>query len=114
MLTAKDFNGCLGTDSITISRKNCIYIAIPNAFTPNGDNKNDIFRPEITQSVKNYGFLIFNRNGQKIFETREYGKGWDGTLKGKSQPAGSYVYHIKYTNIFGTDTVENGSVLLIR
>jgi gliding motility-associated-like protein len=113
-LTVKDFNNCTGTDSITLQRKNCIFIGIPNAFTPNGDNKNDIFKPGIFQSVKKFSFIVFNRHGQTVFETREYGKGWDGTLKGKPQPSGSYVYHIKYTNIFGVETVENGSVLLIR
>ena len=113
-LTVKDFNNCTGTDSITIQRKNCIYIAIPNAFTPNGDTKNDIFKPIINQAIQNYSFIIFNRYGQKIFETREYGKGWDGTFKGKDQPSGSYVYRIKFTNIFGWESVENGSVLLIR
>lgn len=113
-LTVKDFNNCIGTDSITIQRKNCIYIAIPNAFTPNDDTKNDIFKPIINQAIQNFSFIVFNRYGQKVFETREYGKGWDGTLKGKPQPSGSYVYNIKYTNIFGIETVENGSVLLIR
>ncbi len=113
-LTVKDFNSCTGTDSITISRRNCIYIGIPNAFTPNGDTKNDIFKPTIFQAVQSFSFMVFNRYGQKVFETHEYGQGWDGTLKGKPQVAGSYVYNIKYTNIFGVETVENGSVLLIR
>lgn len=113
-LTVKDFNSCTGTDSIVVTRKNCIYIGIPNAFTPNGDTKNDIFKPTIFQVVKNFSFIVFNRYGQKIFETQEYGKGWDGTFKNKPQSAGSYVYNIRYTNIFGTETVENGSVLLIR
>jgi gliding motility-associated-like protein len=113
-LTVKDFNSCTGTDSITIRRKNCIYIGIPNAFTPNGDTKNDIFKPTIFQAVQNFSFIVFNRYGQKVFETNEYGKGWDGTFKGKTQSSGSYVYNIKYTNIFGVETVENGSVLLIR
>ena len=59
----------------------------------------------INQAIQNYSFIIFNRYGQKIFETREYGKGWDGSLKGKPQPSGPYVYHIKFTNIFGVETV---------
>jgi len=113
-LTVKDFNSCTGTDSITIQRKNCIYIGIPNAFTPNGDTKNDIFKPTIFQAVQNFSFIVFNRYGQKVFETHEYGKGWDGSFKGKTQPSGSYVYNIRYTNIFGVETIENGSVLLIR
>ncbi len=113
-LTVKDFNSCTGTDSITIQRKNCIFIGIPNAFTPNGDTKNDIFKPEIFQSIKDFSFIVFNRYGQTVFITREYGKGWDGTLNGQKQESGYYVYRIKYTNIFGVETVENGSVLLIR
>jgi len=113
-LTVRDFNNCVGTDSITVQRRNCIFIGIPNAFTPNGDTKNDIFKPSIFQEVRAFYFVVFNRYGQKIFETRDYGKGWDGTFKGKAQPAGSYVYRITYTNIFGWESVNNGSVLLLR
>ncbi len=113
-LTVKDHNNCTGRDSITLQRKDCIFIGIPNAFTPNGDTRNDIFKPTILQEVKAFSFVVFNRYGQKIFETTEYGKGWDGSFKGKPQPAGSYVYRIKFTNIFGWESVENGTVLLIR
>lgn len=113
-LTVKDFNSCIGTDSITIQRKNCIYMAIPNAFTPDGNSLNEVFKPSINQVVKDYHMIVFNRYGQIVFETHDYTKGWDGTLKGKKQLSGSYVYRIKYTNIFGVETVENGSVLLIR
>lgn len=113
-LTVKDLNSCTGRDSITIQRKNCIYMAIPNAFTPDGNSLNDIFRPVINQLIKNFSFIVFNRYGQTIFETRDYNKGWDGTYKGKMQSSGSYIYRIKYTNIFGYETVENGSVILIR
>lgn len=113
-LTVKDFNSCTGTDSITVRRKNCVYMAIPNAFTPDGNSLNDEFKPTINQAIKKFSFIVFNRYGQTIFETREYGKGWDGTFGGKKQPSGSYVYRIKYTNIFEVETVENGSILLIR
>jgi gliding motility-associated-like protein len=113
-LTVKDFNLCTGTDSITILRANCVPIGVPNAFTPDGNTINDIFKPTIYQQVNNYSFQVFNRYGQKVFETREYGKGWDGTLNGRKQPSGNYVYRIKYSNIFGRDQVENGTVLLIR
>lgn len=113
-LTATDFNNCTGTDTISISRKNCIYMNIPNAFTPDGNALNDVFRPTINQAIKSFSFMVFNRHGQKIFETADYTRGWDGTWKGKVQPAASYVYRIRYTNIFGVETVENGSFLLIR
>lgn len=113
-LTVTDHNQCTGTDSINLQRKNCFIIGIPNAFTPNGDGKNDIFKPTIFLEVKAFSFELFNRYGQKVFETREYGKGWDGNFNGKEQPTGSYVYRIKFTNIFGWETVENGTVILIR
>lgn len=113
-LTVKDFNSCTGTDSITIQRKNCIYIAIPNAFSPDGNSLNDVFKPVINQAIKAYQMIVFNRYGQTVFETRDYGTGWDGSFKGKPQLAGSYVYRISYTNISGTDTIEHGSVLLMR
>lgn len=113
-LTVKDYNFCTGTDSITIVRKNCIYMAIPNAFTPDGNANNDIFKPTINQAIKAYTFIVFNRFGQTVFETKDYAKGWDGNFEGKQQASGCYIYRIKYTNIFGVETVENGSVLLIR
>jgi gliding motility-associated-like protein len=107
-------NGCDSVRTLNLTIKSNCDINIPNAFTPNGDTKNDIFSPIILQAVKAFSFIVFNRYGQTVFETREYGKGWDGTLKGKKQPMGSYVYRIKYTNIFEVETIENGSVLLIR
>lgn len=113
-LTVKDFNNCSGTDTINIQRANCIPIGIPNAFTPDGNSLNEGFKPVINQTIKAFSFIVFNRYGQTVFETRDYAKGWDGTLNGKKQPSGSYVYRIKYTNIFGAEIVENGTVLLIR
>ncbi len=113
-LKVKDLNNCIGIDTIFIRQANCIPIGIPNAFTPNGDGNNDIFKPTINQSIQSFSFIVFNRYGQKVFETREYGKGWDGKLKGKDQPAGSYVYRIDFTNNFGWKSENNGSVLLIR
>jgi gliding motility-associated-like protein len=113
-LTVTDFNNCKGKDSITLIRKDCIPIGIPNAFTPNGDAKNDVFKPTINQDIRNYSFMVYNRYGEKIFDTKSYGTGWDGTYKGKPQPIGTYVYHIVYTNIFGIVSDNKGTVMLLR
>lgn len=113
-LTVTDFNNCTGTDSIRIIRANCIPIAIPNAFTPNADGRNDIFRPTINHTILAYHFVLYNRYGERIFETFDYGTGWDGTYKGKLQQSGSYVYRIRFTSITGWQSDNNGSVLLIR
>lgn len=113
-LIATDNHSCTGADSITIQRKNCIPIGIPNTFTPNADKLNDIFKPTINEAVYQYYFIIFNRFGEQIFQTSEYGKGWDGTWRGKPQPVGTYVYHIKYGNLFGDVVENNGTVMLLR
>jgi gliding motility-associated-like protein len=114
-LTVTDNKNCVGKDTILLLRNyNCVAISIPNAFTPNKDGINDIFKPFITQEVFEYSFLIFNRYGQKIFETNDYLKGWDGTFKGTAQPRNSYVYLISFKNINGVVSENKGIVTLIR
>jgi gliding motility-associated-like protein len=86
---------------------------IPNAFTPNGDNKNDVFLPVI-RSVKKYSLQIFNRWGQKIFETRDYAQGWDGVINGEACVEETYSYKIILTALNGDFKETTGSVLLYR
>lgn len=114
-LTVTDNNNCTGKDTIILQRNfNCIPISIPNAFTPNRDGANDIFKPIISQEIFDYSFTIFNRYGQKVFETNNYSTGWDGTFKGVDQPRNSYVYLINLKNINGVLIVNKGTVILIR
>ncbi len=107
-------NGCDSVRTLNLTVKNNCNIYIPNAFTPNNDGLNDMFKPTINLALQKFSFIIFNRYGEKIFETYEYGKGWDGTYKGKDQATGSYVYRITFTNISGYVSDNNGTVLLIR
>ncbi len=114
-LNVSDFNECKGADTIRVIHKpDCLPISVPNAFTPNGDGVNDIFRPIITQETTDYRFEIFNRYGQKVFSTSIYPAGWDGTLNGKKQPAAVYIYYISYQAGNGFITKEKGTVWLIR
>lgn len=89
-------------------------LGIPNAFTPNGDGKNDLF------SVKNMGhqgviaFKIFNRWGQLIFETLNVDHGWDGTHNSQQVEQGVYFYHIRIALRDGTVKDFKGDVTLIR
>lgn len=113
--TLTTVNGCDSLRTLILSIKNnCPGIYIPNAFTPNGDTKNDVFKPIILQQMQHYNFIVFNRYGQKVFETSNYSQGWDGNFKGKQQPLGSYVYLLKFSDYAGQETMEHGSVLLIR
>ncbi|MFN8253707.1 MAG: gliding motility-associated C-terminal domain-containing protein [Ferruginibacter sp.] len=114
-LTVTDKNNCSGTDSIVLIRNmNCIPVSIPNAFTPNHDGLNDVFRPSITIDVAAYKLVIFNRYGEKIFETADLLKGWDGTYKGTDQPRNAYVYTITLKEMNGTVSDFKGTVTLVR
>ena len=89
-------------------------IHIPNAFAPQGINQ--IFKPEsvfINPSL--YKFIIFNRWGEKVFETTDINSGWDGTRKnGKLAQQGVYVYIIEFSSNDGEKTSRKGIVTLVR
>jgi gliding motility-associated-like protein len=108
-------NNC-GTAADTIQVHNiCDYpVLMPDAFTPNSDGKNDVFR--YPPSAKNMfvRLLIFNRWGQKIFETREAAKGWNGRLNNMPQPVGTYVYLLETTTLNGRKKQQKGTITLIR
>ncbi|MGY6562239.1 MAG: DUF7948 domain-containing protein [Luteibaculaceae bacterium] len=87
---------------------------IPNAFTPNGDGINDLFRP-ILADYNKFHLIIFDRWGNKVFETRNPGVVWDGTgVNGNPSPAGMYNYILNFVNIRNEERVISGSVTLIR
>ncbi len=112
--TVVDRNGCTGTDTIHVAFQKCIPIQIPSAFTPNGDYKNDIFKPLIGANVTNYRMQIFSRWGQLLFETHDYSQGWNGKFNGEVQPNGAYIYFISFTDPDGFAVNKKGTLILIR
>jgi gliding motility-associated-like protein len=92
------------------------HIYIPNTFTPNDDNINDVFFPKgIGISEKGYKMLIFDRWGELIFESREFKRGWDGTGRdGKKVKQDVYVYKIYVRDIKGKEHEFIGHVNCIR
>ena len=88
---------------------------LPNSFTPNGDEHNEIFKP-ITNFVSDIGyeFSIYSRNGELIFTTNNPGKGWNGTFKGSFVKNDNYVFHVSYVNGIAVLTEKTGFVSLIR
>ena len=90
-------------------------IFIPNTFTPNGDEHNEVFRP-ITYFVSETGYLfsIYNRSGEKIFETNNPQKGWDGSYNGGQVQNGNYVYHLQFINALGDLTEKKDVITLVR
>ncbi|MDD4209412.1 MAG: gliding motility-associated C-terminal domain-containing protein [Bacteroidales bacterium] len=115
-LYVEDPNGCF--DSIT--KKIHVYeeltVYVPNAFTPNGDGINDIFKPEMLENVKEgYVFEIFDRWGQKIFATTDTEEGWDGKIGGKPVTTTTvYSYRIVARDFTGQDHEYVGHVTLLK
>jgi gliding motility-associated-like protein len=88
-------------------------IFIPNSFTPNGDGKNDVFRP-YGNVIAGMEMKIFNQWGELICESRELTTGWDGTQKGKVQPMGVYTYVMRLLLADGTELKRKGVIHLIH
>jgi gliding motility-associated-like protein len=89
-------------------------ITMPNAFTPNHDGLNDIFRLKYPQLVTSFHIIVFDRWGQRVYESNDPYKGWDGTLNAKEQPVGNYVWVIHYEDVLGNKKKESGNIVLIR
>ena len=93
---------------------NC-YIAVPSAFTPNHDGKNDYLFPLNAYKATGLQFRVFNKYGQQLFETKDWTHKWDGTFNGIEQPPGVYVWMLEYTNIdTGKKVFQKGTTVLIR
>lgn len=88
-------------------------IFIPNAFSPNGDGKNDVFYVYGTV-IKNVSISIYDQWGGLIFNSNRMSAGWDGTFKGKAQPVGVYVYYVEATLNDGQTIKRKGTINLLR
>jgi len=87
---------------------------IPNAFSPNGDGANDLFRVKSGDTPKSFNMTIFNRYGGKIFESSDIDTGWNGAIGGNLAPPGTYVYTVVITTSTGTVIRRQGALILIR
>lgn len=106
--------GCESFDDINIQVYQAPEIYLPNAFTPNDDGLNDVYRGKLV-GIKDFKYLkIFNRLGQEIFSTADYQNGWDGTFKGKKQNSGVYVVIARGLDYRGIVVERQGTVMLIR
>ncbi len=88
-------------------------IGVPSAFSPNGDNNNDMFFVK-GAAVETMNIKIYNRWGEKVYESSRMDEGWDGTYKGKPQEMDAYAYVLIASFIDGTSTTKKGNITLIR
>ena len=113
-------NICMSvSDSIEIKTKDCSVLEIwfPNAFTPDGDGINDIFKPEINdpELLKEYEMTIYNRWGNLIFTTQDYLMGWNGKdHRNEICSEGIYTAIFKYKDREGREFLRRSLVSLIR
>jgi len=90
-----------------------VYIFVPNAFSPNNDNENDIVYVR-GQNIEEMTFMIFDRWGELVFESTDQNNGWDGTFKGELLDPDVYVYHLKVICVDGQENLIKGNITLLR
>jgi gliding motility-associated-like protein len=105
--------GCNDTLEKEIKVEPLQLIWVPNAFSPNGDNKNEYFTAT-GWNIRGFSLIIFNRWGQRVFETNDLDSGWDGALDGKPAPEDVYTYLITYKDLKDRTQQLRGIFSLIR
>ena len=106
-------NACgSASDNVTIRAVDCV-ILFPNAFTPNGDGRNDYFKILNAFNLTDYTLTIYNRWGQLVYSTNDFRQGWNGQLKGMPQDPGMFVYYSSYKKD-NIPVTTKGTFILIR
>jgi gliding motility-associated-like protein len=114
LIITNDF-GCDDTTYRNVKVVFTCFIAVPSAFTPNGDGKNDFLYPLKAYKSSNLSFSVYNRFGQRVFYTNDWQQKWNGKVKGVPQDAGTYVWTLDYINLESNKhVVEKGTTILIR
>lgn len=116
-VTITDDRGCSLEDSVVVwvTTNLCEepHVFIPNAFSPDGDGYNDIIYVK-GNHLTHINFVIYDRWGERIFETQTLGVGWNGRYKGKACPPDVYGYYMECHCLDGTRLVKKGNITLLR
>jgi gliding motility-associated-like protein len=108
-----DANGCSDSACVVVDVDiKCGELFVPNAFSPNNDNENDILFV-MGNCVTNLNFAVFDRWGEKVFESSDQANGWDGTMKGKRLDSAVFVYYLTAT-VDGKEVKKHGNITLIK
>jgi gliding motility-associated-like protein len=107
--------GCFDFDSIRVRVfKIKPDLLVPNAFTPNGDGNNDIFKPILIGMKSLDVFMVYNRWGQMLYSGSGNDAAWDGTFGGRKQETATYVWYAEGVDYLNKKIKRKGSVILIR
>jgi gliding motility-associated-like protein len=113
--TITDQYGCQSTAAKPVTIYTSCYLAVPTAFTPNGDGLNDFLAPMNAVKAVDLEFRVFNRWGQLLYASTNWKQGWDGRFKGQLQPSATYVWMLRFTNRdTGKKGEQKGTAVLIR
>jgi len=112
-LTVSSEFGCTASDSVAMQTMSCCGVYFPDAFSPNKDGTNDVFRPVTNGHHKFHLFRIDNRWGQTVFQSADEKGAWDGNFNGVPQDMGTYFYYAKY-DCDGKTVETKGEVILVR
>lgn len=105
---------CIGRDEVEVFfPQGEDFYGCPSGFTPNGDGNNDVLYVR-GNNIKKLTFIIYNRGGQKIFQSNRQDVGWDGTYKGQLQRMDTYVYFLSVTFDNGTSAQKRDEVTLVN
>ncbi len=105
--------GCIAKSNATVFVDGKRELFVPNVFSPNNDGANDVFAV-YGFGIRDFDLKIFNRWGEKVFETTTQGVGWDGSFKGKMQNPEVYTYLLDIVYLDGKKTMQTGTVTMVR
>jgi gliding motility-associated-like protein len=114
IVTVSSNAGCPTSDSIKIKVYKGPTFYVPNAFTPNGDGKNDVFKFTAAGMIEIHFFKVFNRYGQMVYASTNAKQGWDGKVNGKLQTTDTYIWIIEGKDYTGKEIKQQGTVTLLR
>ncbi|RME19101.1 MAG: gliding motility-associated C-terminal domain-containing protein, partial [Bacteroidetes bacterium] len=104
---------CSDTKTLTvIVDGECPDIFVPTGFSPNGDNNNDLFK--VYGPVNDFHIVIYNRWGEKVFESNDINEFWDGKYQGEWVPSGVYAFILTGKNVKGENIKKTGNITVIR
>ncbi len=107
--------GCIATDAVSLVKKcNPIDIYVPNAFSPDGDGKNDVLRPSLYGFRNIRYFRVYNRYGQLLYHGGNGLTGWDGKIRGKPAATQTVVWMMEAEDAYGRIHKGQGTSILIR
>ena len=112
-----DSGRCSIIDSVYVIDHICpkCRVVSPTGFSPNGDGKNDTFKPIFECAPEIYSLHIYDRWGELVYESSEQNSGWDGSYKGRAQPLGVYMYFVQYRNAGESESKSlMGNITLLR